>query len=85
MKKHKATVYLDDIHVSGLKLVSKSTRVRQAELIRQGIDLVLEKHGHHGFQRDENLIHPVRYQCDHTWRESALGWRVCLKCNQVRR
>lgn len=46
LKRKKTTsVYLDEEQVRGLKLVSRWTMRPQADLIREGIDLVLKRHG----------------------------------------
>jgi len=38
------TVYVDEITVAKLDRLSSTTRIPKASLIREGIDLVLEKH-----------------------------------------
>lgn len=40
------TVYLDPDQAEKLRLLSKVTKVPQAEWVRQGIDLVLDRHEH---------------------------------------
>lgn len=40
------TVYLDADQVEKLRQLSAATKVPQAEWVRQGIDLVLDRHEH---------------------------------------
>lgn len=82
-KKPHITVYLDEIQVSGLRVVHENSRVRKAELVRQGIDLMLEKYGASGFIRDKK--HFESRKCDHHWFDKASGWQVCDKCGRCKR
>ena len=44
-KKVSTTVYLTEEQLEALKALSERTRVPAAEYIREGVDLVLERHG----------------------------------------
>ena len=44
-KKVSTTVYLEEDQLEALKKLSDRTRVPVAEYIREGVDMVLERHG----------------------------------------
>jgi predicted DNA-binding protein len=46
-KKISTTIYITPEQNERLKLLHEKTKVPVAEYIRQGIDMVLEKQGHH--------------------------------------
>lgn len=44
MKREKISVYLDKQQIEDLKALSSITRVKMADYIREGIDMVFEKY-----------------------------------------
>lgn len=44
MKREKISVYLDKHQIEDLKALSSLTRVKMADYIREGIDMVFEKY-----------------------------------------
>lgn len=51
LKKIAYTVYLEPLQVAGLARLNQSTKVPKSELIREGIDLMLEKREMPAFKR----------------------------------
>jgi hypothetical protein len=51
LKKVAVMAYLQPIQYAGLRRAAKHSRVPMAEIIRQGVDLALEKYGFGGFVR----------------------------------
>lgn len=44
MDRQTVTVYLDNKQIEDLKLLSDFTRIKRADYIREGVDMVLEKY-----------------------------------------
>lgn len=46
-------IYVEHIQWAGVNRVSKESKVSKAELVREGIDLMLKARGMHGYVRDK--------------------------------
>ncbi len=54
MKLKKISVYIDKKQIEGFKALSSTTRVKMADYIREGIDMVFEKYKRE-MKKGENL------------------------------
>ncbi len=45
MDRKRITFFIENRQIESLKVLSKVTRIKQVEFIREGIDMVLERYG----------------------------------------